>query len=36
MYHLASGQRLPVYGRDGQPLPDASILLDLGFHVSQR
>ena len=33
MYHLASGQRLPVYEPDDTPVTDDSILLDLGFRV---
>ena len=35
LYHLASGQRLPVYGLDEEPVADASILLD-SFYVTAR
>ena len=34
MYHLASGQRLPVYGPDGEPVADDTILLDRSFRVN--
>jgi hypothetical protein len=36
MYHLASGQRLPVLRRDGEPVADARILLDQAFRVKER
>jgi hypothetical protein len=34
MYHLATGQRLPVYGPDGTPVTGDAILLDAGFRVN--
>jgi hypothetical protein len=33
LYHLASGQRLPVYGPDGAPVAGDAISLDAGFRV---
>jgi hypothetical protein len=35
MYTLVDGQRLPVYGPDGEPVADATILLDR-FRVTER
>jgi hypothetical protein len=35
MYHLGSGQRLSVYRPDGEPVADASILLDQRFRVNE-
>jgi hypothetical protein len=35
MYHLGSGQRLPVYRPDGEPVADASILLDQRVRINE-